>query len=359
MRLMLCLVVCVCTHTAVLAQDDAPPADTSTPPAADESTPPPLDVIELVNGDRVSGHIVETNDEGTVIESPVFGKVLIPHGHIAHVETRATAEDTEAAARVQGAEQAAVAAQAEGADTSTLATVMPPEEPEKVRPGLFGTGFLEGWNKTFALGVAGSDGNTEEFNINLGLTLDHEDETDRWLFDSQYFASTSDGSTTKNQGYARLVKDWLIPEEKYYFFAEGRFDWDEFQSWDQRLLATGGVGYQFIKNDDLDLRGRVGAGVSKEWGSMNDDWTPIGLWGVIVNWQIAENHKLGFETTGYPALDDSGQYSQISSLSWVLTIDAETGLDLKLGLEHQYQSVVDSGKKHNDLLYYAALLFNF
>ena len=350
MRCLPLLIVCYCTLTPAIAQDDAP--------AVTEASPP-LDVIELNNGDRISGHLVETNDEGTTIDSPVFGRVLIPHGQIKSVTTSAPVLDADATQRAKAADEAAQTAKEQGADTTAKATVIPPEEPEKVRPGLFGTGFLEGWKKSFAAGVNGSTGNTEEFNINLGLTANFEDDKDRWLFDAKYYASKSDGSTTKNQGYVRLQKDWLVPEEKYFYFAEARFDWDEFQSWDQRFNAAAGVGYQFIRNDDFDLRGRLGLGVSKEWGSEDDDWTPEALWGVRAAWQLAPKHGLTFETTGYPALDDSGKYRQLSTLDWVITIDADAGLDLKLGLEHEYQAVVDDDRKHNDLLYYAALVFNF
>ena len=68
------------------------------------------ETIELSNGDKVTGAVVERTNEKIVLTHDLFGRIEIP-----------------------------------------LAEVKPPEPPN---PGLFGTGFLAGWTRTFSLGVS-------------------------------------------------------------------------------------------------------------------------------------------------------------------------------------------------------------
>jgi hypothetical protein len=91
----------------------------------------------------------------------------------------------------------------------SVAQLMPPEPPNL---GLFGTGFLEGWPRTFSLGFSGQQGNSNTNDINIAL--DAEDEPRRWAFDARYNFSTADGDTTNHNAMVALGRDWLFRESR-------------------------------------------------------------------------------------------------------------------------------------------------
>ncbi len=288
------------------------------------------DKVRLKNGDVVTGEIVETTDTGVVLEHAVLGRVQIAADQID--------------ARVDG----------------DAALPAPPAPPAPVRPGIAGTSLLRGWTKQAQLGVTGSSGNSDNQDFLAGLRGGFADDNKRWNFDSAYFRSSSNGTETKNQAYAMLLRDFLFTGEKYFAFASGRYDYDQFQSWDHRLSVAGGAGYSFIDREKFDLRGRVGFGGSKTFGAPGDDkWVPEAVLGIETEWLPADGQKVTAFNTIYPSLSDTGEFRNLSGVDWSLAISTALGLSLNLGVQNEYESKVDPGIEKNDLLYRAALLYDF
>ncbi|MCC6682977.1 MAG: DUF481 domain-containing protein [Phycisphaeraceae bacterium] len=287
------------------------------------------EVIELSNGDKINVEVIERTDDHLLVEHPVLGRLTIP---------------------VAAAKTVEVAAEPE-----------PEPEPEKLAdPRLMGVAFLPGWTRHIELGLDGTSGNSDSFNLRAGFAARREDETDRWQINSAFTRSTSEGTTTRNDFYSELIKDWLLPGQKHFYFAQGRYDYDDFQSWRHRAAAAGGVGYQFYDTPKFNLLGRVGGGVNESWGGDADDMlTPEALFGLEGWWQWCDTQRLEFKSTFYPALDDLGEFRNLSSLAYVLKLDNAHNLSLKLGLENEYESQVEDGIKHNDFKYFAALVFDF
>jgi putative salt-induced outer membrane protein YdiY len=285
------------------------------------------DKVRLKNGDVVTGEIVETSDAGVVLEHAVLGRFNI------------------------AADQ--IDAQVDG----DAALPAPPPPP---RPGLFGSGVLAGWNKQVQLGVTGSKGNSETQDILAGVRGNFADETKRWQFDSGYFRASTDGNKTKSQAFAMLLRDFLFTGKKYFAFASTRYDWDQFQEWDHRLSLAAGLGYSFLDGETFDLRGRAGFGTTKTFGSPGDDeWVPEAVIGLETEWLPAERQKITAYTTFYPSLSDGGEFRNLSGVDWSLLIADGLGLSLNLGVQNEYESDVAPGIEKNDLLYRAALLYDF
>jgi putative salt-induced outer membrane protein YdiY len=288
------------------------------------------DKLRLKNGDVLSGEIVETSDAGVVLEHAVLGRLAI------------------------AADQ--IDARAEG----DAALPAPPAPPKPPRPGLFGSPVLRGWNKQIQLGFTGSSGNSETQDVLVGVRGSFADETKRWQFDSGYFRASTDGSSTKNQAFAMLLRDFLFPGKKYFAFATTRYDWDQFQEWDHRLSLAGGLGYAFIDRETFDLRGRAGIGTTKTFGSPGDDeWVPEAVLGLETEWLPAERQKVTAYTTFFPSLSDLGEFRNLTGVDWSLSIADGLGLSLNVGVQNEYESDVAPGIEKNDLLYRAALLYDF
>ena len=271
------------------------------------------DTIELTNGDKLSGEVIEQTPDGTVIEHPVFGRLEIP------------------------AEK-----------------IKPPKAPNG---GLFGTSFLAGWTRTFQLGVSGAQGNTKNTDVLAALDMDYEDEQKRWAFDAAYRFGAADGATTENAGFAQLRRDWLLAESRWFFFGIGRFDYDEFRTWTYRVNGSGGIGYQFLKGEHFDLKGRLGPSLTKEFNE--NDFYVEALVGLDALWTISPDHSLGLSNTIYPALNDLGEFRNVSTLTWKWKLMEDPGLSLIAGVNNEYESSVESDLKHNDVKYSTSIGIDF
>src|SRR5699024_718144 len=131
----------------------------------------------------------------------------------------------------------------------------------------------------------------------------------------KYFFNSSDGETTQNQFSAELEHDWLNPDSPWFYFASGRYEYDEFQNWKSRISAYGGVGYTFIKTKELEVLGRAGFGATKNLGG-NHDLIPEAMLGAsVVKWHITPNQTLALSNTIYPALSHLGRFRDLFDAS--------------------------------------------
>lgn len=313
--------------------------------------PAAAEVVELVNGDRLTGAVIEQTDEHVVLEHPVLGRVTLAADQVASVSPEAAADQ---------------AAQTPQPSAAPLGVTPPPAETDKTEPQAdedpewFGVPILPGWDRRFEAGLDGAEGNSETFNVRVAFMGDYEDQEDRWHVGSAFVRQTADGDATRNDFFAEAIRDWLIPDQRHFYFGQARYDYDDFQAWRQRVSAAGGVGYELIDREEFDLIGRVGGGANYTWdGEADDELTPEALLGIEGAWQIDDAQSFEFKNTLYPSLGEVGEFRNLTSLAYVIEMDQAKGMSLKLGLENEYESVTDDDSEHNDLKYFAALVFEF
>lgn len=295
------------------------------------------DSITLTTGETLMGKVVEQTEDAVTFEHPVLGPLTIPAGKV----------------------KAVVVAAPDAQTKPIAAPAAPPAAPPTPKPAEKKTGFFGGWKARLEAGANAADGNSEYLNVYLAFKAKKEDERDRWAFDSAYFLNQSNGQRSKDQFYAALRKDWLVPAKPWYYFSEGRFDYDRFASYDQRLSAAAGAGYEWIKNDKVTLGTRLGFGASREFGSQDQNIRPEALVGANFDWQIDAGQTLAAKTTYYPDLGQLGEFRWLSAVEWLIKINRDNGVSLKLGAEHEHNSAVDPGVKNNDVKLYAALVWDF
>ncbi len=286
------------------------------------TTPLTDDRIELRSGDTVTGEIVERSDEHIVIEHEVFGRLTIPMDEIVSLP-----EDDEAP--VEDA-------------------VDEPMLEDKPSP----------WKSQIEIGLSGAQGNTDTLSFRAGFLTVKETADYRWRIDASYNYGETDGNTNKNQATAGVLRDWLFPESPILYFAQGRYDYDDFRDWRHRLSGHGGIGYEIIDTETFELIGRVGAGAAKEW-QRSQSIRPEGLLGLEFAWTISDRQSLTGYTTLYPDLGDFFEFRVVSGIKWTMQIDAARGLALNAGIDNEYESQTDPGIKNNDLRFYAGLTFQF
>jgi len=336
--------------------------------------PAAADTVTLNNGDTLTGQITEQADDHVTLQHPLLGELKIPRIDVAATDPPrpidaggppeadpAEADPVEAEPPAKPAPTPAQLEQAKAVLTGQGYTVEPPAEEEPPNPGLkIGPlTLLEGWERRFEIGINGSEGNTENLSARFGLDMFYEDVEKRWSIGSAYYTQRESGDTTENEFYAQATRDWLLPGKKHFYFATARYDWDEFQDWDSRVSGAGGLGYQFVKDDKWDVLGRLGGGGRYEWGGSDDGFTPEGLAGIAVGYKITPDQSIRFANTYYPDLEDINEFRNVTSLDYVIKLNAARNLALKLGAENEHQSDPGPGTEHNDLKYYLSLLWDF
>lgn len=236
----------------------------------------------------------------------------------------------------------------------------PMDESRRWIPGyhVWESSFWDPWEGSVELGLDGTDGNSETFNVRAGLNAKHK--TD-WLVQSVQLTAirkNADGRTTANTALLDGRLEWPFPNARWNYFIHGLLEYDEFKAFDVRISADSGLGYDFIKSDRTTLLGRTGFALSHEIGGADDDVVPEWLFGTEYKHKFNDQHSISFKADYYPALSDFGDFRLNSQAAWEVLLSKEWGLSLKLSAIDRYDST-PQGKKPNDLDYSTLLMWNF
>ena len=303
------------------------------------------DTVTLTNGDILNGTVTDQNDQTVTLTHPVLGDIVLP------------AEQVQAVA-VTPAEGEDIEASTEPAATGAVVPPATEEPPPNLNPDSLSQKILPGWDKHFELGFTGSDGNSQTLNIHSGFSAIQEDDYKRWNLDMSYLRNQDDGMRTRNEFTTEIVRDWLMPDSPWFKFASGKYEYDEFQTWESRASAFVGVGKVLKDTDIHKLTGRVGIGGSYEFGSVNEI-VPEALLGLEWDYKINDRQSLKSYVTVFPDLDEFGESRTLAGTAWTIKIDEADGLSLKFGIDNEYDSKTEGDSKHNDVTYYGALVFDF
>ncbi|MEM1028426.1 MAG: DUF481 domain-containing protein [Planctomycetota bacterium] len=276
--------------------------------------------VTLTNDDTITGTVTSQTDDGVTVEHPDLGTLNLDAAQVAGVELEES-------------------------------------DPIYVEPPV--PDFFLGWDKTLSAGVNGSDGNTESLSVYAAFDTGYEDKNDRWDFNARVFYGEEDGVNTRNEYQAQLTKDWLLPDEDYFFFANLKYENDRFTGWEERTSGYLGVGYDVIKRDNYMVVARLGVGGSYEAGVINE-FTPELMVGVEGEWTIDDRSSLKYYTYFFPYLDPVfDEFRNTTGLAYQIAIDQGKGISLRLGAENEYNSAAAAGTEENDLKYFMALVYDF
>ncbi|MGP1310192.1 MAG: DUF481 domain-containing protein [Phycisphaerales bacterium] len=220
-------------------------------------------------------------------------------------------------------------------------------------------GFFEGWDFSVEAGLNGSTGNTERVSFRGGLGGERKTDEMETRLGFVYQYAQDDGVATEHRAALDGRNDWLFPESPWRWFAQARFEYDQFQDWNTRLSGFTGPGYELVKNDTTLILLRAGLGGNYRWGGDDEGFTPEALAGIDIEHQISERQKIFFTGEVYPNLEDGGEFRALARGGWEILVDPEMDMTLKLGFEDRYDSNPGPGTKENDLDYFLALVFKF
>jgi len=218
-------------------------------------------------------------------------------------------------------------------------------------------GWIE-WDGAFEIGLNGTEGNTETFNIHTTGKLKRKTDWVVQTFEARWIDKSAAGVNTARNGQAEGRTEWPWKDSPWSLFVHGLAEYDEFRAYDMRVSGDMGVGYEAVKTDVAMIKLRFGGSTSYEINGPEKDPRPELISALELERQLSERQKLSMSTEYYPDVTDFGDYRLNTRASWEVVVDPAWGLSLKLSALNRYDST-PNGSKPNDIDYSAVLLWSF
>lgn len=333
----------------------------------------------MSNGDRLSGTVIDRTIDQVILEHDVFGRIDVPIASIREVRTSRVLFPTKPQPP-EGKPLPIVLITPPGDptsdDTAEISDPPPPPPPVVEVRDVRGPDRAEEdtkpeatWRSHIELGVVASEGNTQNVRLRSSFRTSRSSPTNEFRYDATYRLTSERGDRTENRFTTGAFSEWPFRENRWSYFAQGRYDFAEFQSWDHRITAGGGLSFKLFDLqrereegrhvDYFQLRLRGGAGFKREIGSLDDMFEPEGIFGFEMFWNINEWMRFEAGSTAFPTLDHLEDYRVVSNADWIIDINRLEGISLKLGAAHEFQSETSPGVSSHDLTAYATLVISF
>jgi putative salt-induced outer membrane protein len=238
----------------------------------------------------------------------------------------------------------------------------------------------EPWKGTAELGLAVSRGNAESENLNAKLDFTREHE--QWLYAVSASAlrskgdvvvigangTTSTASVTTANRYEVGGKIGYKVSDRMYVFGSARYDNDDFASYQWQLIASAGVGYQFVKTDTTEFSVEAGPGARRVQPIEVLVTTPppprliepdaetdlVGRLGANFRHQLTESTEL----TNVTLVETGGGNTFIQNDTGV-SVKLSDRFALKTGLQFRHNSDVPPGVDKTDTLLTTNIVIGF
>jgi putative salt-induced outer membrane protein YdiY len=218
--------------------------------------------------------------------------------------------------------------------------------------------WLDLWDGSFEMGLDGSSGNSDTFNIRLGAQAKRKSKRHSLRFELNYHKNTNDSVETANRLYFEGNYERLSERTPWTWFFQHTTEYDEFQPWDVRVVGSSGPGFRFFDTEITTLTARLGGGASQEVGGPDQDCVPEMKYNLEFEHHLTKRQKIGSSIEYFPNIANYGEYRIVSKANWEVLLDAEMNLSLKLTANDRY-NYPNPGGKLNDIDYAVVLLWSF
>jgi len=225
-------------------------------------------------------------------------------------------------------------------------------------------GLLENWSGKGEFGAFRATGNSSNTGVTAGLTADRQGIDWRHRFTARIDYQRANGVTTREQFLARYEPNINI-SDNFYAYALAQYERDRFQGFSGRYAISGGIGYQVLKADDIQLSVKAGPAYRvTEFVDGRSESRIAGLIGVDFDWKITDRLTVTQDTN---AVAEAGGSAVAIIDSRNTTLDLITGLNAtinsKLSARFSYAVEYDSnpppGAVQTDTLSRVTLIYDF
>jgi putative salt-induced outer membrane protein len=225
-------------------------------------------------------------------------------------------------------------------------------------------GLLQNWSGKGEFGAFRATGNASDTGITTGITVDRQGIDWRHKLTARVDYQRSNGVTTREQYLARYEPNVNI-SDRFYVYALAQYERDRFQGFSGRYAVSGGLGFQALKRDDVQLSLKVGPAYRvTQFIDGREDSRIAGLVGLDFDWDITDRLKLTQDTN---AVAETGGSALAIIDSQNTTLDLITGLNAKINSSLsarfsyavEYNSNPPPGAVQTDTLSRVTLIYDF
>jgi len=307
------------------------------------------DVVVFKNGDKLTGKVIKMEGGKLTFKADLAGEIPLD---LANIQTFSTDEPAEfhlqdgtiLKSKVLHADAGQVTlaktelVQAQNIPFSAVKAINPPVKPPVT------------WSGSVTVGMTSTHGNTFNENANVSGNVTRRTEKDRLRAFSTYLASrtrdddTGDKVTTEESFTLGGKYDYFL-SKKWYTFLNADYKKDHIADLDYRIIAGGGMGYQWIEQDNLKFATDFGVselcekytkrvGTAPPWEkevSKSDEFS-VQL-GYGLEWVITDKFTFLHNMRYYPSFGDISDY--------FLTTDAELRAAITKSMFGSFKTVLD------------------
>ena len=224
--------------------------------------------------------------------------------------------------------------------------------------------LFENWSGKGEFGAFRATGNTSNSGVTAGLTVDRQGIAWRHRLTGRVDYQRANGTTTREQFLARYEPNYNL-SDKIYVYALAQYERDRFQGFSGRYAISGGLGYQALKKDDIQLSLKAGPAYrTTEFIDGRSESRIAGLVALDFDWNITKRLTLTQDTN---AVAETGGSAIAIIDSRNTTLDLVTGLNAaissKLSARFSYAVEYDSnpppGAVQTDTLSRVTLIYDF
>lgn len=294
--------------------------------------------IILKNGDKLTGKVGAIVDSKVDFTSDILGALKID---LAQIQTFTTDEAVKIVLQDGTVVNQKITGSPDGAlvlsggqiikdqqiKISDITAVNPPlKQPPK-------------WKGSVSIGWTSVHGNTVSESLQASVSATKRTEKDRTTAGLDYGKSkqenpdTGEETTTEDWWRARAKYDYFITD-KLFSFVEGRYETDKIAELDRRTIGAGGLGYQWIEEDNMNFSTELGlAYVSEKFEDGTGNHETSAQAGYHFDVDITDKIEFINDLTYYPSF---GQFSD-----YYLTTTAELRAALTDNMFASFKTIFD------------------
>ena len=206
------------------------------------------------------------------------------------------------------------------------------------------------WTGTVGMGLTASRTNTNTLGFNFNASASRADDMSNWDSSLKYIYNKDDGSIKDNFFIVQTEYDRLFDKgSDWNWFAQGSYQYNETETYRQRLKAFAGPGYFISRTEDLTWNLKAGAGATWDDQGSENGWTARSVVGTNWKWQIRKGINFQGSAEIQNSVQDFDSYLAVLELRVNVALEMMENLNLYFSLRDEYDSTPGSGGTWNSM----------
>jgi putative salt-induced outer membrane protein len=187
--------------------------------------------------------------------------------------------------------------------------------------------FFENWSGKGEFGGFRATGNSTNTGLSASLTAERQGVDWRHKLFARIDYQRANGITNREQFLGRYEPNYKV-SDAFYVYALAQYERDRFQGFSSRYAVSGGIGWQALKSEDIQLSMKAGPAYRvTDFVDGRNESRIAGLVGLDFGWDITDRLKL---TQATNAVAETGGSALAIVDSRNTSIDLVTGLNARI-----------------------------